>query len=147
MTAIRETILAALAARLAVVDGVTLFERNRQDETTPASLPALLLFDGAQRAAHENSGRVDYAMDVSIEGHVRAADGAALGGALNALYAAALRAVLDPAWFPAGTLDAREIDLNVDLWRGDGGAPQAVFVLTIEISFWTSDADPALAGP
>ena len=144
MIPVREQVLAAFFARLQALAGVTV-ERNRNREVTPEMMPALVLLDGGQRRQDE-SGLARYVAEAEVEGYVLAATDAALGPALNDLYARTVVAALVDPTLGGVAVDVREGALEVLIVR-ESGKPAAGFSLTFEIEFFAAPADPFAPAP
>lgn len=92
MTAVRETIWAAVDAALAAIPGVAKYERCASGD--PADFPAVQAHDGGQVVTEGEAGRTRYRMDVSVEIFVQSPGGAAAHAALNELYSGAVTALV-----------------------------------------------------
>lgn len=88
----REQIFAALDALLGAVPDVESYER--QPSGDPDGYPALALYDAGQELAEHESTACRYQLTVTVEGFVKGASGAAAHGALNALHAKAVAALM-----------------------------------------------------
>jgi len=142
--AIREQVLAAFFQALQQVAGATV-ERNPNREVTPDMMPALVMLDGGQRRQDE-SGLARYVVEADVEGYVLAATDAALGAALNDLYARTVVAALADPSLGGLAVDVREGALDVSVVR-ETGKPAAGFSLTFEIEFFAAPADPFAPAP
>lgn len=93
MTAVRESIFAAIEARLAAIAGMG--EVQRMPSGDPSRFPALFLFDGGHSPSEEGeeAGTQNQALAVGIDGYVEGSGGAGVHAALNALYAATIEAL------------------------------------------------------
>lgn len=144
MIPVREQVLAAFLARLQTLPGVTV-ERNRNREVTPDMMPAIVLLDGGQRRQDE-TGLARYVAEPEVEGYVVAATDAALGPALNELYARTVVAALSDPTLGGLAVDVREGALEVMIVR-ETGKPAAGFSLAFEIEFFAAPADPFAPAP
>ena len=144
MIPVREQVLAAFFARLQGLANVSV-ERNRNREVAPEMMPALVLLDGSQRRQDE-SGLARYVAEADVEGYVLAASDAALGPALNDLYARTVIAALADPTLGGVSIDVRGGALDVMIVR-ESGKPAAGFSLTFEIEFFAAPADPFAPAP
>jgi hypothetical protein len=89
MTAVRESIFAAIEARLAAITSPVVREVERMPAGDPTELPALFIFDQGDTAAidEEETDTMAFVMSVGIDGFVA---GDAPHTAANALYAAVI---------------------------------------------------------
>lgn len=92
MTAIRETIWAAIDAALGGVSGVVEYERCPSGD--PTSFPSIGAHDSGQAVVEAEAGRTRYRMDVGVEMFVQTDGGAAAHGVLNNLYSAVVTALV-----------------------------------------------------
>ena len=144
MPPVREQVLAAFLQALQGLAGVTV-ERNRNRDVTAEMMPALVMLDGGQRRRDE-SGLARYAMQVDVEGYVLATSDAALGPALDDLYARTVAAGLADHTLAGLAVDVREGELDVLIVR-DAGKPAAGFSLAFEIDSFTAPRDPFAPAP
>jgi len=113
MTAVRESIFAAIEARLAAITGMG--EVQRMPSGDPARFPALLLFDGGHSPseAGEEAGTQNQALRVGIDGYVEGSGGSAAHAALNALYAATIEALFPEPVLGGAAEEIEEAGLTV----------------------------------
>lgn len=157
-TAIRELVLAGLAARLETLiagnPGLKVY-RNRRSVT---EAPALIIRDGAQRTDANNFGLKRHVMTPVIAGFLTADSDDEIGPALNELYRQVIDALeadrtlgATPGTGPA--VDVRESGLDLDLEEeaADGEADlkhaAGAFYLTVEIEFTTRQHAAGEVGP
>jgi len=141
---VREQVLAAFLQALQQVAGAAV-ERNRNREVAAESMPALVMLDGGQRRQDE-SGLARYVAEADVEGYVLAATDAALGPALNDLYARTVVAALADPTLGGLAVDVREGALDVSVVR-ETGKPAAGFSLAFEIEFFAAPANPFAPAP
>lgn len=142
-TPIREQVIAAIAARLALLTGVRV-ERNRDREIEPSMMPMLVLVDGGQSVDEGNSGIRRYVLRLAIEGYVAAPTSAGLGPDLSGLYARTVEQLLADHTLGGLAVDLREGDLaDPVIDREPGHRPIAAFELSVEVEHLVS-APPAM---
>jgi len=142
---VRETILAAIASRLAAIPGVVEFAREATGD--PTQFPAIFLTEGPHESRSGEVQTQRYAMSVLIEGYVAGGDGAAAAAARNNLYAAAAAAIMSDGLNMGGTIsgveDIAEIRFRPSVAELSKGR-RAAFELELEIQFSTMRGNPAL---
>ena len=144
-TSIREQVLAAVAARLGTIGGVTV-ERNRVEPVT--AFPALVMIDGGHTVTEENAGLKLYASRFDVEGYVQTTTAAELGPSLSDLYAKTVAALMADRTLGGVAIDVREGELrDPEIDRTPGHAPHAAFSLAFEVDYTTRPADPYQPGP
>lgn len=138
--AYRETVLAAFRARLASIDGVTVF-RNRSKAVK--DWPALVQFDGGHAEPVETTGETLYRLEVEVEGHVKADSDDGLGPAASELYAQLLDALNADRTLGGAVQDITEGDMDaLDLPTAEGAAGVASFTIAFTIIFATAAGNP-----
>lgn len=145
-TSVRETVLAAVATKLAGVSGATVY-RNRGKEIAESALPALNLVDGGATVVETGHAFALYTMSATVEGYCKAATAALLGPAINDLHAKTLAAVMADRTLGNIAIDIREGDLGVEIDRTDGASPNGAFSLLLEIDYATIPGDPYTLAP
>jgi hypothetical protein len=141
MTARREILIGEVMARLASVPGDPLV--LRQPNAQPSTYPALTIDDRGQRRITAGAIHNIYAITLVIGGYV-AGQGAAGAAALNALYAATIRALFADGAQLGGLADViTEGDLTIE-----GAALDRQFTtffeLILDVQFRSRTHDPDL---
>lgn len=143
---VRERIMVAMLAALAAAFPSARVERNRDRPAEADARPYIILLDGGQTPDREReTQRTWYDMRPVVEGITAASDdGAAVGATLNAMYGAALAALVGSAEVRA-LADVYEGELNVEL---DHQTVQrgGVFELNLSVEFRTLSDDPTALG-
>lgn len=111
MTAVRETIWAAIDAALGAVAGVAEYERCPSGD--PGAFPAIGAHDGGQAVTEGEANRTRYRMDVGVEIFVQLDGGAAAHAALNEIYADVVTALVGLIDTVAALEEVEEGDLRV----------------------------------
>lgn len=140
MTAIRQTIFAAIASALAS-PATSAVEIEVMASADPISFPALhIVDDGQSREMHE-AGASRYSLSVSIEGYVEGAGGAAAHAQLNQLYADTVRAVMALIDTVSSIEDIFEGDLRTSV-APLAEARRLAFAQDFAITFVTRRGEP-----
>lgn len=138
--AIREACFAEIETRLTAIAGV--IEVERMPSGDPMSFSALHIFDGGQRAGDSNVESTRYDMSVLIEGYVEGGSGSAAHGAINALYADVVAALMPepPLGGLVETIDEGDLQISVAQLAS---IERLAFALDFKITFPTRRDDPA----
>lgn len=131
-TALRETVVAALAAKLAAISAISglTVARNLSKSPTHDDCPLLVVREGTQRLHDEASSVKIYDATVEIEGYVTAASDALLGPAINELWGRALDALeADKTLGVAAVVTGIEGDLAIEQDYESGHRPMLTFRL------------------
>lgn len=127
-TAIRETALAAIAARLVADIPTATVERARRApvDTDREPLPRLVL-TGTDWAADETGEPLTthYTLGFAVQGFARATTDLALEQALSALHAAVIAALTAEDFTAAGFVDVTELDADFTLYDTEDSAKPA----------------------
>ncbi len=144
-TPVVEAVVANLITALSAITGVTGLSvaRNRDEDCT--SFPTIVVFDGDLQSQEINHGRVDHTLDLDVEIWAQAADGAALGSAVNELFAKVVVAAIADRTRGGKAIDTAEQGRTFRIDRGEGGKPTALAVVAFRIVFATADGDPYTA--
>jgi hypothetical protein len=134
MTAVRETILAAIDSALS--NGTSAEEIERMPSGDPTSWPALHIYDDGQGLDEAEAGASRYGMALTIEGYVEGAGGTAASQALNQLYADTVTAVMGLEGVQPEIETVREGDMRVTRAALASGRRLA-FALDFTITFAT----------
>lgn len=138
MTAIRETILAAVEAALTATSAQ---EVERMPSGDPARFPALHIHDDGQSQLETEAFASRFTLALSIEGFVEGSGGAAAHAALNALHAQAVQAIC-ALENPAANIEAVEPgDLRVAV-AALSSARRLAFSQDFAITFAHRRGDP-----
>ncbi len=137
--AVVERIVADFKTAVAGVAGLTV-ERNRDEDVT--SFPTAIVFDGDLKSDERNQGRVDHTLDLDVEIWAQAADGAALGTAINDLFAKVVAAAIADRTRGGIAIDTAEQGRTFRIDRGEGGKPLGLAVVAFRIEFATASGDP-----
>jgi hypothetical protein len=140
---VRERVLAAFAAKVALVSGVTV-ERNRDYNVT--AFPALVVLDGGQQAEDDNTGYTRYTMTVDVEGYVGAGS-LNVGNRLNELYGKMLACVMADRTLGGLAIDISEQELDISINREEGQARTGAFLATFSVEYFTAQGNPYVPGP
>ncbi|MGE0155185.1 MAG: hypothetical protein AB7R90_21400 [Reyranellaceae bacterium] len=139
-TSVRETIAAAIAARLATVPGTPTVRRN--PDTMASAANAIDFYEGGQDVLDQTPAAKRYAWTIELELF------AAAGADINELYAQTLKHLLAESWWPEGMSDLREESLGAtQLDREEGHDSLGGYMLTLTVEYWTADTDPFIAAP
>ncbi len=144
-TAARETIMAAIAARLGgivAVPGLTV-ERDREAAVTDATLPLLVVYEGDEKEQPDLTGEDGRSLPVEIEGFAGGATTAAATLALATLRAEVDKALLGDVTLGVGARDLRLADepppARLDL---DAAPPTRGFARGYVVEYATAEGDP-----
>jgi len=139
MSAVRETIFAAIEAALAAGTGAEEIERMPSGD--PVKFDALHIMDDGQGMMEGEAGATRYDMAISIEGYVKGAGGSAMHTRLNTLHAATVRSVI--GLIPSLTVieDIEEGDLRVAV-APLASARRLAFSQDFKITFATRRGQP-----
>lgn len=148
---IRETLLAAAAAKLAAITGIAglapaQIERNRRDAVE--LMPAIVQRDGGTRVADRLVGMDRQMTALDVELYASAADGEAAAVQLDALLGAVQAALFADTTLGVGAFDVRLVDVSdpiIDV--GDGAAAVASLVARFELEAWLRPDDPFNLAP
>ncbi|MGE0658256.1 MAG: hypothetical protein AB7O63_02085 [Reyranellaceae bacterium] len=141
-TSVRETIAAAIAARLATTPGGPAVRRNPDTMATDAN--AIDFYEGDQTPISWDAAATQYAWTIELELFH------APGANINELYAQTLKHLLDQSWLTTlpGFHDMREEGLGAaQIDREAGHDSLNGYLLTLTLEYWTKDGDPYAAGP
>lgn len=139
MTTIRERCLAAFAAALGAVPGITI-ERNRTARVN--RFPSIIVIDGGQTPNTASTQATFYTLRVSVEAWITAAFDAGLGPAISATYGRILAAALADPTLGGVAVDVREGEMSdPEIDREEGIGPTAAFAIGFEIDFLTAEGD------
>lgn len=140
MPSLRETIAAALVARLGAVAGAPAVRRN--PDTMVSAANAIDFYEGGQDVLSDQPAAKRYGWTIELELFHRP------GADINELYAQTLKHLLDPAWWPEGMTDLREESLGaVQVDAAEGHDTMAGYMLTLTVEYWTASNDPFIAAP
>ena len=145
-TPIREQVLAAFHTAIDTALSVDV-ERNRSREIPVDSTSYVVLLDGQQYIASDETGLIFYTMTVTVEGYSRAATDALVGPAVNALYADVVAAAVADHTLGGLSVDVREGDLPDVYIDPEASKPTMAFALDFEIDYFTKETDPYTIGP
>lgn len=147
-TTVRETLLAAAAAKLAAITGISglVVKRNWRDPV--AAPPMIIMRDGSSRVMMRLTGADQVAIGFDAECYAQGADGQAAAQALNTLYGAVAAAVLGDHTLGGSALDVRELELGDPLLDvTDGALAIASQVVRFEIVAMIKPDDPYTLAP
>ena len=145
-TPIREQVLAAF--HLAIDTALTpIVERNRSREIPVDVDDFVVVLDGPQFTASDETGLKFYRLTVNVEGYARAATDELVGPAINALYADVVTAAMADHTLGGVSVDVREGDLPNIYIDPESSKPMMVFALAFEIDYFTKEIDPYTIGP
>lgn len=147
-TTIREQMLAAAAAKLASIAGISglVVERNRRDEVT--AFPMIVARDGASRIDGRLTGCDRLVIALDVECHAGGATANEAVQKLSELYGAAAAALLADHTLGVGAFDVREVDGGEPLIdTSDVAAAVASLSARFEIEAWVRTDDPYTLGP
>ena len=138
-----ELAVAALVAALGAVTGIAALTvtRARTDPMTAADAPLIDVMAGQRVVRTRQRGLIVWTVPATVEGWVTATTDAALGPALNALYAAAIKAIEADKTLGGTTLTLREQRLETVIDRTRGHRPMMAFDLSIELWVQTAEID------
>lgn len=143
-TAVRETVMLGLLARLAAANyaGLTV-ERDRREDVPPEEMPRAILFDETrQRVIAETTEEKRYELFALVEGHVTGATDAAVASALNALVGAVQAAIEADPTLGGAALGAFEATSDRIIDEAEGHRPIGVAQMAVSVRFRTSRASP-----
>lgn len=139
MTTVREQCLAAFAAALSNMPGVTV-ERNRTARVS--RFPSVIVLDGGQTPNTASTQATFYTLRVSVEAWITASADAGLGPGISGMYGEILAAALADTTLGGVAIDVREGEMSgPDIDREEGIGPTAAFEITFEIDFLTAEGD------
>lgn len=137
-----ERVVAHFKTALAGITGLTV-ERNRDEDVT--RFPTAIVFDGDLQSQEINTGRVEHRLDLDVEIWAQAASGAALGTAINDLFARVVVAAIADRTRGGIAVDTTEQGRTFRIDRGEGGKAVGLAVVAFRIDFATADGDPYTA--
>lgn len=139
MPTVREQVMAAVMTALGEL-GVA--ELELMPSADPVVFPALHVFDGGQDASPSEPAATRYELALTLEGYMEQAGGAAAYATLNALYAAAVAALMaePPLGGLAETIDEGGLRISV---APLASRPRLGFSLDMTITFPARRDDPA----
>lgn len=118
-------------------------ERVRARPVTVADMPRLVVLEGTQIRDEETGAHKEIVATIPILGFVKAAGDAALGPAINDLYARTVEALeADKTLGLAFVLWSGEEDFEVEFDEEEGHAPAAAFTLSWEVRYQVAVSDP-----
>ena len=139
MTTIREQCLAAFAAALGAVPGITV-ERNRTARVR--KFPSAIVLDGGQVPNTASTQATFYTLRVSVEVWITASTDAGLGPGISGMYGKVVTAALADPTLDGVAVDVREGEMSdPDIDREEGIGPTAAFEIGFEIDFLTAEGD------
>src|SRR5690606_7001432 len=139
MTTIRERCLAAFAAALGTVPGISV-ERNRTARVR--RFPSAIVLDGGQSPNTASTQATFYTLPVSVEAWITAAVDAGLGPCVSAIYGKILAAALADPTLGGVAVVVREGEMSdPEIDREEGIGPTAAFAIGFEIDFLTAEGD------
>jgi hypothetical protein len=93
MTVVRHAVCDEVLRRLVALEDAA--ETKLMPSGDPLAFPARHIFDGGQAVVEGEVASTRYALDLTVEGYLEQAGGADAYAALNDLYAATVRALLE----------------------------------------------------
>jgi hypothetical protein len=145
-TPVRETVLAAAAAALGSIVGVTV---TRNDDR-PLKPGRINMIDGGHDQDKDAGpyGVAEIDLRLIVECCAGAATAAGIGAAISLLAAEARRAILNDAALGALVVDRWHTGMSDPELLGDEGrAPTAAFTLQFMLRVWEKPLDPYTLGP
>lgn len=150
-TPIREQVLAAFHAQVSTALSPVVVERNRSNEIQQDQSIYVLLVDGPQAKASDETAIEFYRMTVFSTGYIKldtpTATDADIGPAMNALYADLLNAALSDHTLGGLSVDVREGDMREVYIEPGADHPTCMFELSFVIDYFTAAGDPFTIGP
>ena len=145
-TPIREQVLAAFHTVIDTALTATV-ERNRSREIPKTETSYVVILDGPQFKASDETGIAFYTMTATVEGYSRASSDALVGPALNTLYADVVTAAVADHTLGGLCIDVREGDLPDAYIDPESSQPTMAFSVDFEIDYFTKHGDPYTLGP
>ena len=141
----REAALAAFFSAISGIAGVTV-ERNRDRPPEVGELPFLVQFDGGHVVARPETETDNYTLTVEVEITVTAATPAALGPALNTLWADLVKAATASPTLGDVVQEVRHRSLgDPEVLQDENEIPVMSATASFDVDFATLEDDPFTA--